>query len=125
LGCPCANTFVPSTVLLLHSPSELQTSTIVSRYEELSQEIRPCLLDRVAHWSRISARSQRSFSELRHWFVSSRYVGAHSFGDCAMEKRFCVVCAATFYVVPQCPNQLYCSARTCQQVRKNLWQQTA
>lgn len=40
-----------------------------------------------------------------------------------MEKRLCLVCAILFYVVPQCPNQLYCSARRCQQVRKNLWQQ--
>lgn len=42
-----------------------------------------------------------------------------------MEKRFCMVCFAAFYVVPQCPNQLYCSARQCQQVRKNRWQQAA
>lgn len=42
-----------------------------------------------------------------------------------MEKRFCVVCAVMFYVLPQCPNQLYCSARRCQQVRKNRWQQVA
>lgn len=42
-----------------------------------------------------------------------------------MEKRSCVVCAATFYVLPQCPNQIYCSARQCQQVRKNRWQREA
>lgn len=42
-----------------------------------------------------------------------------------MEKKFCVVCGAMFYVLPQCPNQMYCSARRCQQARKNRWQQNA
>lgn len=42
-----------------------------------------------------------------------------------MEKRSCVVCAVMFYVLPQCPNQMYCAARQCQQTRKNLWQQSA
>lgn len=51
--------------------------------------------------------------------VVSRMSGAF------MEKRSCVVCAAIFYVLPQCLNQMYCSAPHCQQMRKNRWQQVA
>lgn len=42
-----------------------------------------------------------------------------------MEKRYCAVCGVLFYVLPQCPNQMYCSDRRCQQARKNLWQRSA